>query len=505
MSRTPPPETPPLAAGTTLAPGYEVLAHLCRTGWLDLYDAWSQERECRCVVKVLRPDRGGERRLRERLLQEGRWLQTFTHPHLVRAYDTGETPEPYVVLETLTGETLAHLIDRRSRRLAANDLALLGLHLCSALHYLHGKGLLHLDLKPSNIVVGCRRAKVLDLSIARPPGPAPPGIGTFCYLAPEQARGGVLTPATDVWGLGSTLYEAATGDVPFDDTDTGTGTGTDTKTDTKTDTDAETDTDRYPQLVERAPSVSTRRRLPHTLTAAIDSCLTPDPGARPPLAELVAVLDGLLPHGRRGVPADGSETIMNHSPGSLRTPSTSPQTPAPRHHSRHHSRHRSQTPDTRHQVHPWSRPGELREEAPMSSRPIESSLRGVAAVCAVLSAVTHLLLVPEHLEEVPYMGFLFLIGSVALLVAAAGLARRNPVPAWLLGTVVSGGMVLGFALSRTVGLPDYQEEGWEPPYGVLCMVAEVAFVAAFVAWCGVAKMRTPPASVTHPATSVHAR
>ncbi|MFF4283853.1 serine/threonine-protein kinase [Streptomyces sp. NPDC001633] len=318
MSRTPSPETPPLAAGTTVAPGYEVLAHLCRTGWLDLYDAWSRERECRCVVKVLRPDRQGEQRLRERLRQEGHWLQTFTHPHLVRAYETGETPEPYVVLETLTGETLAHLVERRQRRLATNDLALLGLHLCSALHYLHGKGLLHLDIKPSNIVVGCRRAKVLDLSIARPPGPAPPGLGTVSYLAPEQARGGMLTPATDVWGLGSTLYEAATGDVPFPATETDTGSGADTSTDTSTDTD--TDTDRYPQLDERAPSVSTRRRLPHPLATAIDSCLSPDPGARPALAQLAAVLDGVLPHGRRGVAVQTSPTIMNHSPGSLRTP-----------------------------------------------------------------------------------------------------------------------------------------------------------------------------------------
>ncbi|BDM74116.1 hypothetical protein HEK616_76030 (plasmid) [Streptomyces nigrescens] len=103
------------------------------------------------------------------------------------------------------------------------------------------------------------------------------------------------------------------------------------------------------------------------------------------------------------------------------------------------------------------------------------------------------------------MGILFAIGSVALLVAAAGLARRNPVPAWLLGTLVSGGMVLGFALSRTVGLPDYQEEGWDPPYGVLCMVAEVVFIIAFVAWCGVAKTPTPPAEVTHPTASVHAQ
>ncbi|MFG2287358.1 hypothetical protein ACGFOU_15060 [Streptomyces sp. NPDC048595] len=141
----------------------------------------------------------------------------------------------------------------------------------------------------------------------------------------------------------------------------------------------------------------------------------------------------------------------------------------------------------------------------MNTRPAEASLRGVAGACAVLSAVVHLLLVPEHLEEVAYVGILFLVGSVALLVAAVGLARPHPLPAWLLGTAVSGGMVLGFALSRTVGLPDYREEGWDPPYGVLSMVAEVAFVLAFVVWCGVERTRTAPTEVTRPAASVHVR
>ncbi|MFE0192446.1 hypothetical protein [Streptomyces sp. NPDC058989] len=141
----------------------------------------------------------------------------------------------------------------------------------------------------------------------------------------------------------------------------------------------------------------------------------------------------------------------------------------------------------------------------MSVRPAEASLRGVAGVCALLSAVVHLLLVPEHLEEVPYMGVLFLVGGVALLVAAAGLARPHPVPAWLLGTAVSGAMVLGFALSRTVGLPSYQEEGWDPPYGVLSMVAEMAFVAAFALWCGVERTRTASTAVTRPAASAHVR
>ncbi|GAA3367237.1 hypothetical protein GCM10020367_68190 [Streptomyces sannanensis] len=296
MSRTTARPSPPLAPGTKPGPGYEVLAHLARTGWLDIYDAWSEERDCRCVVKVVRPDRHHEEQLRERLLREGHWLRTFTHPHLVRAYETFETPEPLVVLESLTGETVAHLIHRLPRRPAATDIAVLGVHLCSAIHYLHGQGLLHLDLKPSNVVVDCRHAKVLDLSVARAPGGAPPGIGTHCYLAPEQARGGRLTAAADVWGVGVTLYEVASGDVPFHSGDTmdegeamdGTG-------------DPDGRDDWYPQLEEPAPPIGSRRRLPHGLAAAIDSCLRPDPAARPTVPELAAALDATLPLQRRQV------------------------------------------------------------------------------------------------------------------------------------------------------------------------------------------------------------
>ncbi|WP_033331856.1 MULTISPECIES: serine/threonine-protein kinase [Streptomyces] len=272
----------PLPAGEFIAPGYPVLAHLCRTGWLDVYDCWSEERDCRCVVKVLRPDRRRERRLRERLLREGRWLTEFTHPHLVRGYGTGERPQPYAVLETLTGETLAHLLDTRPRRPAATDLALLGLHVCSATHYLHGQGLLHLDLKPSNIVIDCRRAKVLDLSIARPPGPGTPGIGTDGYLAPEQASGGLLTAATDVWGIGITLYEAATGELPFGDEP------------------LSLNPPNPPNLP--IPPVARSRRLPRALAAAIDGCLRLAPEDRPSLPELAEALDRSLPQGRRAVP-----------------------------------------------------------------------------------------------------------------------------------------------------------------------------------------------------------
>ncbi|MEU6508060.1 serine/threonine-protein kinase [Streptomyces sp. NPDC046942] len=276
----------PLVPGTKPAPGYEILGHLTRTGWLDVYDAWSEERACRCVLKTVRPDLRGEQRLGERLLREGRWLREFSHPHLVRGYETVESPEPLVVLETLTGETLSHLVARMRRRPAAADVALLGVQLCSAVHYLHGRGLLHLDLKPSNVVVERGHAKVLDLSVARPPGPAPAGVGTFCYLSPEQARGGPLTAAADVWGVGITLYEVACGDVPFDCGGT---------VDESEEDGADVADGRYPQAEEAAVPIAYRRRLPRALGAAVDACLRADPAARPTVAELAETLEATVP------------------------------------------------------------------------------------------------------------------------------------------------------------------------------------------------------------------
>ncbi|GAA5704545.1 serine/threonine protein kinase [Streptomyces avermitilis] len=292
---------PVLAPGTRPVPGYEVLAHLARTGWLDVYDVWSEERDCRCVIKAVRPDRPDQEQLRDQLLREGRWLGAFTHPHLVRAYETFEAPVPLVVLETLTGETLSHLVHRLRRRPSAADVALLGVQLCSAIHYLHGQGLLHLDLKPSNVVVDCGHAKVLDLSIARPPGPAPAGVGTFCYLAPEQACGGPLSAAADVWGIGITLYEVAAGDVPFCRGDSREVSPRGEKGDEPCDGSVTGGRDAwYPQLEGTAPPIGSRRRLPGRLAAAIDGCLQTDPSSRPPVADLAAALDATLPApGRR--------------------------------------------------------------------------------------------------------------------------------------------------------------------------------------------------------------
>lgn len=269
---------PPLPPGATIASGITVIDHLRRGEDLDVYDCWSVHRYSRCIVKTVRPDRAGSRGTRRRLAREGRLLMSFSHPHLVRAYDYvrhGPRGVPVLVLETLTGATLSHVLRGRQRRLPVDDLAHLGRHLCSAIRYLHDHGYLHLDLKPSNIIAEGGRAKVIDLSLARRPGHARAGRGTSTHMSPEQAQGGELTTAADVWGVGLVLYEAATLDRPFDD-------GSDTHT----------SPDPLLQLVRAAPPIRALRRLPRALAATLDACLDTSPNARPTLAELDDALTG---------------------------------------------------------------------------------------------------------------------------------------------------------------------------------------------------------------------
>jgi serine/threonine protein kinase len=263
---------PALSAGEAFAPGYEVVAHLHRSNNFDVYDVWSEERACRCIAKAVCPDLLDDRRTRRGLIREGRLLARLTHPHIVRAYETIEQPNPALILETLTGATLAYLIDNGRRRLPLSDIIHLGLHLCSAIHYLHRRAILHLDLKPSNIISERQLAKVLDLSVARPPGKGVKGVGTANYMSPEQARGDALGPAADVWGIGAVLFEAAAGEEPFDAYD---------------------DETRYEQLERRAESIRSHRRVTPAFAAAVDACLEPVPAERPTVKDLMKILNEL--------------------------------------------------------------------------------------------------------------------------------------------------------------------------------------------------------------------
>ena len=148
--------------------GYELLELLSSGHACDTYDAWSEERGCRVIVRT-----GDVRR-------EGRLLQRLTHPNIVRAY---EVHRDWIVLETLSG------VHARPpcRALDRDDAIEMGRQLCSAVGYLHRQGWLHLDLKPDNLIADGGRLKVIDFSIAQRPGPLESGTGT---RALDGARAG---------------------------------------------------------------------------------------------------------------------------------------------------------------------------------------------------------------------------------------------------------------------------------------------------------------------------
>lgn len=267
-------ELPVLAEGDLIAPGYEVVELLSRGSALDVYEVWSLERLCSCVAKTVRPDRVEVSRVRHRLLQEGWLLRELAHPHLARAFETVEgAAAPVVVLETHVGMTLEEMVAVLPRRLPLADLCHLGQQLASALHYLHGRGYVHLDVRPANVMAHAGTATLLDLSIARPPGRVRRGLGTQEYLSPEQGAGEVVSAASDTWGLGVTLHEAATGVRAFAPRDAAERTAF-----------ARGD---VLQLTRRAPSVSQLRPLlPRGFADLVDACLDPDPTRRPAVREV---------------------------------------------------------------------------------------------------------------------------------------------------------------------------------------------------------------------------
>jgi serine/threonine protein kinase len=204
------------AEGDEIAPGRSVLRRLGGGRRYEALLVWDEHRLAVLVAKVLRPDAAADEHALRDLEHEAALLERLAHPVLVRSFGAVRTGRfPHLLLEHLEGPTLHELLARDGATALEQALPL-ALHLAAALHYLAAEQVVHLDVKPSNVVMGAP-PRLIDLSVGRTFAEAATvrgPIGTDAYMAPEQRAGVNLGPAADVWGLAATLHAALTG-VPW--------------------------------------------------------------------------------------------------------------------------------------------------------------------------------------------------------------------------------------------------------------------------------------------------
>jgi eukaryotic-like serine/threonine-protein kinase len=258
---------------------YRLERRLGAGGFGVVWQAWDERLEREVAVKAV-PREGDD----ERPEREARAAARLNHPGIVALYElVADDEHVYLVSELVHGSTLAELI--RGRALSDRDVARVGAALCEALGHAHARGVIHRDVKPGNVMVVADPAargfaKLTDFGVAHVATGDPltrtgDVVGTLAYMAPEQAEGTRPTPASDVYALALTLYEAWTGSNPVR---------------------AKSPAVTARRLGSELPPLGSRRRdLPVELCEVIDDALDPDPAIRPGLGELRHSLEDAEP------------------------------------------------------------------------------------------------------------------------------------------------------------------------------------------------------------------
>ena len=258
-----------LPDGTRLG-AYEITGFIAAGGMGEVYRARHAILGREVAIKIV----GGVRRdeaAGRRLLREARHAASLAHPNISTIHEVGEASgAPFIVMELVEGRSLREVL--QAGILSLQDALAYGLQITDALEHAHQHGIIHRDLKSSNVVIdGTGRAIVLDFGLARrlprriddhlpEPTLTSPGLmaGTLSHMAPEVLRGTSADVRSDVWALGVLLYELATGQLPF--------TGRTTFETTS--------------AILGSPPRFARGRVPLALRLVIERCLIKDPDGR---------------------------------------------------------------------------------------------------------------------------------------------------------------------------------------------------------------------------------
>ncbi|MDG4806998.1 protein kinase [Micromonospora sp. WMMD1120] len=211
-----------LSPGVQLGNRYRLDERIASGGMGDVWRGTDQVLGRTVAVKSLLPALLDDPDFGERFRGEARTMATINHPGVVDVYDFGNDQQiAFLVMEYIEGDALSSTLSRVGRLTPARTMALVA-QAADALHAAHAKGIVHRDVKPGNLLVRPNGTLVLtDFGIARSDlvgqlTAAGSVLGTASYISPEQATGGVATPASDVYALGVVAYQCLAGRRPFE-------------------------------------------------------------------------------------------------------------------------------------------------------------------------------------------------------------------------------------------------------------------------------------------------
>jgi TolB-like protein/tetratricopeptide (TPR) repeat protein/predicted Ser/Thr protein kinase len=225
-AKLPTASTPRLPPGTRLG-AYEISEFIAAGGMGEVYRARHSILGREVAIKTV-GTQTSDSAARRRLIREARHASVLAHPNICAIHDVGDADDvPFIVMEYVHGRTLAEIV--RDAVPAVQDALEYGIQIASALEHAHEHGIIHRDLKSSNVMIDAQgKAVVLDFGLARrlpgrsdgqtrePTLTRPNTLaGTLSYMAPEVLRGEPADARSDVWALGVLLYELVTGELPF--------------------------------------------------------------------------------------------------------------------------------------------------------------------------------------------------------------------------------------------------------------------------------------------------